>query len=317
MRLHRRLILPIALLALVATGRAESSAWSNRAGKTIQAELTAYDPVSGKVTLKLANGTTAVVAATTLSDADQAFLTEPQRKLDERLAELKTNSGKVVACQSDGPEQVTYHVYYPTTFDPAKPPAMIILFSPGGSGTGILNPVKDACEKLGWVGVGCDAFRNNTDESALDKKWSEVLPHIEKTVLHNPDLLYLGGMSGGALRAYDYSESTARPWKGVLAFGGWLGGKESLHCAPKMAVAVVNGSDDKSANSNAPRDEKVLKDARCVVRTFSFPGGHQIAPPAVVLQAMQWLQETTTPGNRMSKGKRSRTPLDPDLDKVR
>ena len=49
MRLNPSLLLPIALLALVATGRAESRAWSNREGKAIKAELTAYDPVTGKV----------------------------------------------------------------------------------------------------------------------------------------------------------------------------------------------------------------------------------------------------------------------------
>ena len=299
------------------TAYSEVRPWAARGGRPVQAELVTYDPGTKKVTLKLATGSQTVVAFDTLTDADQAYLTERQRKIDEGIAAAKANAGKTVDYQSDGPEAVYYHVYFPTNYNPASPPAMLIMFSPGGAGKGILGSVKDACETLGWIGVGCDAFRNNADESGLDKKWREVLPNIEKTVPHNADLLYLGGMSGGALRAYDYSESTARPWKGVLAFGGWLAGKTTLHSAPKMAVAIVNGASDKAANANAVLDEKVLRTAQCTVKTFSFPGGHQVAPPPVVLEAMQWLKTATVPGKRLSAGKRSPTPRDPDFSKVK
>ena len=296
---------------------AEFRAWTNREGKTIQAELVTYDPATKKVTLKLSNGNRATLPIDTLGDSDQSLLTDRQRKLDEAAAAVRANAGKIVSSQSEGPEAVSYHVYYPKSYNPDFPPAMIIMFSPGGDGKGILGSVKEACEALGWVGVGCDAFKNDADEAMLDRKWHEVLPHVEKTVLHDGDLLYLGGMSGGALRAYDYSESVARPWKGVLAFGGWLGGKETLHCAPKMTVAIVNGDGDDNANSSAIRDSKILENERCKVKTFSFKGGHIVAPPEVVLEAMQWLKTATVPGNRISTGKRSRTPLDPDMSKVK
>ena len=318
MRKHiTRLFVALVCLLITAKLKAESRSWSNREGKVIQAEFIAFDPEAKKVTLKLPNGTQPSLGLETLSDADQSWITERQRKIDSELATLKANAGKIVSYKSDGPEAVTYHAYYPTNFNPTAPPALIILFSPGGGGKGILGSVREACEKLGWIGVGCDVFKNNADESMLDAKWAEVLPSIEKTVLHNPDLLYLGGMSGGALRAYDYSESTARPWKGILAFGGWLAGKKTLHCAPQMAVAVVNGDGDKAANANAVLDEKVLKAAKCQVKAFSFKGGHVVAPPEVVEGAMLWLRTATVPGMRMSAGKRSPTPLDPDLSKVK
>ncbi len=312
-----RLVLGSFLLLSPALLHAEPRAWANREGKVIQAEFVSYDPVTKKVTLKLSSGKLPVLALDTLSDADQAWLAERQRASEERSASLRAISGKTVSYQSEGAEAVSYHVYYPTSFSAEAPPAMIIMFSPGGGGKGILGSVKAACEALGWVGAGCDFFKNNTDEAELDRKWQEVLPHIEKTVLHDGELLYLGGMSGGALRAYDYSESTARPWKGVLAFGGWLGGKQTLNCAPKMAVAIVNGDGDKNANSSMVSDLPVLEKERCLVKSFTFPGGHVIAPPAVVLEAMQWLKASTVAGNRLSAGKRSPTLLDPDLKKVK
>jgi hypothetical protein len=308
------LLLTVSSMPLAIAG--ESRQWTNSTGRTIEAEFIGFDAAANKVTIKLANGKEVMIGVDTLSEADRTWLSERQRKLDEAAAAVKANAGKIVQYQSEGGQSVSYHVYWPAGFDPSKPPAMIILFSPGGSGKGILGSVKDACEKLGWIGVGCDTFRNNSDEAILDAKWRNLLPHIEKTVPHNPDLLYLGGSSGGALRAYDYSESTARPWKGILAFGGWLGGKPTLKCASKMAVAIVNGDADKNANANIPQDEKVFRSARCNVKTFSFPGGHTIAPPEVIAEALEWLNASTVPGNRLSAGKRSPTPRDPDLSKV-
>jgi len=227
-----------------------------------------------------------------------------------------TNAGEIVSYVSDGPEKVSYHVYFPTSFDPTRPPAMIVMFSPGGNGKSILGSVKEACEALNWIGVGCDQFKNDADENELDAKWREALPHIEKTVPHDPDLLYLGGMSGGALRAYDYSESSARAWKGVLAFGGWLGGKKKLRCPAEMVVAMVNGDKDKASLSWEVTDGPVLHTAHCKVKEFHFPGGHEVAPAPVVLEAMQWMKNETKPGNRVSAGKRSPTPLDKDMSKA-
>lgn len=310
-------LLGILLLFTSIHAQAEPRDWSNREGKVIQADLVSHDPVTNEVTLKLANGNEATVATDTLSDADQEWLAKRQQEIEERAEASRANAGKTVSYKSDGSEAVSYHVYYPTSFDAENPPAMIIMFSPSGNGKSILKSVQGACEALGWIGVGCDSFKNNSDEAMLDLKWREVFPHMQATVPHDGELLYLGGMSGGALRAYDYSESTAAQWKGVLAFGGWLGGKETLNCAKKMAVAIVNGDKDNGANSNVPGDIEVLEKARCEVKEFTFPGGHRIAPAPVVLEAMQWLKDTTVPGDRMSDGKRSPTLRDPDLIKVK
>jgi len=254
-----------------------------------------------------------------LSNENAAFLSDPQwpmilvRECAEKLNKGKagasgtarlasaqvppattgTEAGKTISYISDGPERVGYHVYYPKSFDPVRPPAILIMFSPQGKGEAILGNVKDACEAVGWIGVGCDEFKNKGNESELDMKWREILPHIEKTVPHDKGMMFLGGMSGGTLRAYTYIESTARPWKGVLAFGGWLGGKTRLDCPEGMVVARVNGENDRGAVSWEKADGAALEAAHCQVKTFHFPGGHEVAPPPVVLEAMQWLKAVT------------------------
>jgi hypothetical protein len=286
--------------------------WTDLDGRVIQGDFVSVDPAAGKVKLKLKNGTTPSVDLAKLCEADRTWIAEYQRKEKEALAVQLKNRGKVVSMKSEGPEAVGYHVYYPTSFDPAKPPAMIILFSPGGDGNGMLGAVQAACEDLGWIGVGCDEFRNGVSDTVLDPKWQEVLPAIEKAVPHNEDLLYLGGMSGGAERCYDYSEVTVRPWKGILAFGGWMGGKKALGCPPHMAIARVNGDKDQNARVWEEAETPLLKRARATLKSFTFPGGHEVAPPPVILDAMRWLKATTVPGKRLSSGKRHTAELDRD-----
>lgn len=284
--------------------------WTDVQGRVVEAEFISADTAAGKVKLRLTNGTEPLIDLVKLSEPDRTWITEHLQAQESERAAQKKNAGKTVSMKSEGKEAVGYHVYYPTSFDPAKPPAMIILFSPGGGGKGILGPVKAACEELGWIGVGCDDFKNGVDDSVLDPKWEELLPDIEKSVLHDPDLLYLGGLSGGALRSYDYAELTSRPWKGVLAFGGWLGRKQALGTPAKMAVARVNGDMDKNANGWIEAEDPIFKRAKAEVKDFKFPGGHVIAPPEVILDAMRWLKESTIPGNRLPDGKRNEMNFD-------
>ena len=79
-----------------------------------------------------------------------------------------------------------------------------------------------------------------------------------------------------------------------------------------MAVAWVNGDDDKGANSWAGTEEEVLERADAVVKNFRFAGGHVVAPPPVALEAMQWLKDNTVPRNRLPDRKRHPAELDRD-----
>jgi hypothetical protein len=306
------LFLAVVLSFSIFHSSAVERTWTDVQGRIMKAEFMSVDNATSQVKVRLSNGTEAIIPMQKLSPLDCAWIAEDQRAKLALLTVQKANAGKVVSLKSEGIESVGFHVYYPTTFDPSAPPSMIIMFSPGGNGKGILNAVKAACETLGWIGVGCDDFKNGVSESKLDPKWHEVLPAIEKAVLHDPDLLYLGGMSGGALRAYDYSETTLRPWKGVLAMGGWLAGKTELGCPPQIAIACVNGDKDKNAIEYGRRELPILQKAQAVVQSFEFPGGHVVGTPDVILKAMQWLQKNTVPGKRLPSGKRHHAPLDRD-----
>ena len=291
------------LLAVPFSALAEERTWTNSKGVAINAEFVSHDQEAGKVTISK-GGKEFSLAVDSLSEADQQWLSDRLAKIEaeaEAEAEAKAAeaekwkelAGSTKSYASEGEHAVPYHVYYPPGYTGDSPPAMIIMFSPSGNGKGMLKSVTAACSELGWVGVGCDVFKNGADSALMKTKFGELLPHIEATVVHDPVLLYMGGFSGGALRAYRYTAAFDRPWKGVLAYGGWLGGDSSLDCPKKMAVAVVNGTTDKAANSHNTAVLSILKKRDCAVKMFSFSGGHKMPNASVTLKAMKWIDENS------------------------
>lgn len=274
---------------------AETRVWTNTAGKTISAELVDYDKENAQVTILKKNGKRYTLPLDTLDAADREWLEQwhqqrlkKQEEEKARLAKLNRNAGKTIRLQSEGELPTNYHIYYPKSFDASKKHPLLILFSPGGGGRGMLNNVRKGCDELGWIAVGCDTFRNNGSEKEFHQRFTDLLPHIEENVPHDKERLYMGGFSGGAYRAYDYSARFDRPWRGILAFGGWLG-YEGVNTGKKMRVAILNGDKDKNANHYIARDTGLLKKKRCKVKLFQFPGGHVIAPPNVCTTAMRWI----------------------------
>lgn len=285
------------LLLMTLACAAEMRTWTNTADQKITAELVHYDKENGKVTIRKKNKKTYTLALSTLSENDQKWLEQwhqeqEKKKAEEeaKRAELNKNAGKTISMKSDGDLSTSYHVYYPKSFDASKKHPLLILFSPGGGGKGMLNSVRQGCDALGWIAIGCDTFRNNGNEKEFFKRFASLLPHIEKNITHDPESLYMGGFSGGALRAYGYSAEFQRPWKGILAYGGWLG-PQGVTTAKKMRVAIVNGDKDKNANHYIERDSGLLKKKRCKVKHFSFPGGHSIAPPDATEKALRWIAD--------------------------
>jgi len=269
----------------------ESRRWTNLEGVEIVAEFVSQDAAAGEVTIRR-KGRDFTLEIAKLSEADRSWL-EQQAAAEARANAVSEHAGQVRSFTSEGEHRVTYHVSYPPQYRESQPPPMIIMFSPGGNGRGILGTVKAAAAELGWIAVGCDVFRNGVDSEILDPKFEEMLPHLEKTVTHDPQRLYLGGMSGGALRAYQYTEKFDRPWKGVFAMGGWLGGATRLDCPRKMAVVIANGDKDEAANSHNASVIEILEGRRCKVEVMGFPGGHVTAPPEIALKALRWIDEKT------------------------
>lgn len=194
-----------------------------------------------------------------------------------------------------GERGATYHVNIPKDFDVNAPPRPILIaFSPSGNGKAMVEKLKPATESVGWLLVGCDNLRNGMKDKQLEVQIEdEILADVLKQVPHDPERIYLGGFSGGAMRAYGITARRNEPYAGVLAFGGWLGGpnyqKEPYR--ENMSVAMVTGVRDIGASGWVPIDTKTLRQRNCAVKHFAFDGGHTVSPAAITRTAIKWLDE--------------------------
>ncbi|WP_298365772.1 sialate O-acetylesterase [uncultured Lutibacter sp.] len=217
-----------------------------------------------------------------------------EKKLNVRpfqgLKSLKP--GSTIRIKALGKTNMIYNVYTPTSYSKNKLSPIIIAFSPAGNGAGILNQMRESAEKFGWILVGCDKLKNGMKDVALEQKMEdEVMDDILKNIPHNSNRIYLAGFSGGAMRAYSLTTRRPETYAGVIAYGGWLGGKDfqDKEYQSGMYVAVVNGEKDKGANKWKEIDSKTLIKNNCEVKHFSHEGGHKIAPPKITNEVLSWL----------------------------
>lgn len=290
------LLLPLALCGLLTLAKANDQMrdWTLASGKKQQAEILSYDEAKKLVTLRLTDGTEVRINERDLSTIDRAWILQWVEQDEEARNLLTKIGGTVTEHTGTGKFTTPYSVYHPPSVAEGTKPPMLILFHPGGNGRREIYKYIQAAAKVGMTVVSLDYFHNAPDFSTAETEMLEcfrnLLPQIEAAVPHDEKRMFMGGVSGGAMRAYQYSAWLARPWAGIFADGGWLGGKKFYDLPyPRMRVAMVNGDKDAAANQYVDPDTAVLQKAGCVVSVHAFEGGHQLAPPSVQEKALRWL----------------------------
>ncbi len=203
---------------------------------------------------------------------------------------------------SSGPLKMSYHIAMPSSSQlqklnrdsselvPLSP--LLVLFSPRGDGQRILEPVAPAANRYGWIAVGVDRLKNGAmDTRLMIRMEDEVLEDIFERVPHDPKRVYLGGLSGGAMRAFSLTVRRKQDtYAGVLSMGGWLGGTQyARRSYPKgLAVAMIAGDKDLGAHQWSRHDAAVFNRLEGRVQMFVFPGGHEMAPTGIIRKAIKW-----------------------------
>ena len=275
----------------------EVRSWLLTDGRKISAELLSYHETWNVVKLRLNERETRFFAFNALSAPDQAWVHEWADLGDALDALLERQGGEFLHFTSQGNYPTSYHVYYPPGMKEGPPAPVLILFDPSGQGERYAKRYIEAAAQAKIVVIGLDEFRNTPppDGDALDaqffERFKELLPQLQATVGYDPARVFLGGTSGGAMRAYGYTARVDGPWAGVFANVGWLGYKEDYEqpFPSGMRIAMVNGNKDEGAAFYARRDSEILTNRGCVVGFFSFEGAHQVPPPATQAKALRWL----------------------------
>lgn len=208
--------------------------------------------------------------------------------------ETKIKGGEYYTRVTDGEYKCSYHIYFPTKFKSrtATNTPLIIAFSPGGDGQGIMKNIISAAEKNNCILIGCDYLRNGISDYELEVDVeNEILDDIFNFFKYDKDILIYAGFSGGAMRSYGLSVRRSEKIYGILAMGGWLGGPnyQDEKYQSNMRIAMANGSEDRGANGWQPIDAKTLEKYNSVIKLFPFEGKHQPAPEDVVDNALEWI----------------------------
>jgi predicted esterase len=287
----------------VAKANDQMRQWTFTSGGHESAEIIAFDENTRIVSLRKADQTILKLEETEFSTIDRAWILQ-WIELDEEAREILTRVGGTVTREkTSGEFAIDYYVYHPSTekIPVGTKPPMMLLFHPGGNGGRAIYRYVEAAAANGFTLVSFDYFRNTRDKESdlgdeMQKCFSVIFPQIEANVTHDPVRIFMGGTSGGAMRAYTNTMLVERPWAGIFAGGGWLGPSSTYRRPyPSLVVAMVNGDKDHGANSYIKRDTLMLQSTGGIVSVHAFEGGHQMPPPSVMTKAFRWLLETKLP----------------------
>lgn len=289
--LSLNLIISLCIISVFAN--TEERTWTLKSGEKIRAAQLSYDTESGEVILLIGDKEQRSLQLNELSPIDQAWLVEWDQIEKEMDILIDVLGGRFEHYVAEGEFTTDFYVYYPTVCTTNKNRPMLILFSALGNAARYSKLFVEAAELHGIVTVACAQFYNtpkDEGDSEMLRRFQELLPIIEATVPHDPKRVFMGGSSGGAMRAYNYTAQVDRPWAGVYANAGWLGGYEYYDWPypSGMRIAMVNGNND-HANRWLERDGKLLGSKGNKVVVFSFDGGHQAAPPKSRSKGLEWL----------------------------
>lgn len=279
----------------------DSRTWNFASGEKVFAELVTYTPETKTAILRKDEIETSYPIEE-FSKPDAAWLIEWAEFSDELDELTESIDGEFQHYQSEGQYPSDYYVYTPSKYKTDKNLPLLFLFHPGGKGARYVQRMMLSAESLSMIVICSDDFYNTggvwmpKDDEML-ARFKELWGIVKKTIPHNSDKRFMGGSSGGAMRAYQYSGMIEENWAGIWANGGWLGGPKyyDWKYGKNMRIAMVNGSQDRGVNSWFERDSKVLKSHGSIIELFSFEGGHQVPPPLIQYKSLLWMLDIPNP----------------------
>lgn len=268
--------------------------WRFEEGGSITAEIATIDEAQNTLVLRDVDGNETTVVIDTLTMIDQAWLKE-WLEMNEELAERANKfGGRFVRYEGKGEKYTTgFYVYEPSRRVAQGGPQgpLMMLFCPSGKPVRFLLRHIEAAEEANITLVTADHFRNRLKSDEVFGRFEELLPMIAEAAPYDPERLFLGGTSGGAMTAFSLSAKFPETKiAGIYSNGGWLGRSPgNLRPYPAYRVALVNGDKDGAANGYNKSVTRILQERGATVGMFAFEGGHQIPPPSVQAKSFLWL----------------------------
>jgi dienelactone hydrolase len=191
-----------------------------------------------------------------------------------------------VTCRANS--QQSYALFLPSYYTPQKKWPILYAFDAGARGRLPLERFKEAAEKYGYIVAGS----NNSRNGPLEPIAEAVRALIDDTQARFPideRRVYLTGFSGGARVAV----SVAHPLKGSVAGVIGCGAGFPSEITPSPSIPFVYFGTVGLEDFNYPemsRLNQVLDRLTLPHRMATFEGGHDWPPPALCLEAIEWME---------------------------
>ena len=224
----------------------------------------------------------AVVAVTTsalpwhVAQASRGVVQDPQAgRINER-----------VVCQNSTDQ--SYALYLPSSYSPTRSWPLVAAFDPGARGIAPVERFREAAELYGYIVCGSNNSRNGPLAPSAEAARA-MLGDVAGRFSIDQKQVYLTGFSGGARAATAIAIWLKGQVAGVIGCGaGMAAGIEPSSDLPFAFYGTVGNEDFNYAEMK--QLDRSLDSAGVPHRVEVFEGGHDWAPPASCVRAVEWMQ---------------------------
>jgi predicted esterase len=290
----------------------EARLFTDRAGRTVEAELVAFDQEKSVAKLRAQNGDEMDVALVDFSASDQGFIKEwaaasaPGNALGGSGETIDIEFPDLPPDQNGAP--AVCRVRLPEQYDPSKPVPLMLWFA-GGKGSNepknafsLVDPSEYAIAAMPYPGhVGRPKIAREQGQLDKIRDYHVAMLKVLKARLKNvhPQLRFVGGMSNGAHVVGTYISDGEREFVDyfngyILIEGGTVDAKPRKRLRKRQAYLAWGDAPNNSRDfMRATLD--CVEAAKMEVTTRTMPGvGHGFPSPEQA-EVRKWIEQVAAP----------------------
>lgn len=187
----------------------------------------------------------------------------------------------------------TYALYIPSSYTPERRWPILYCFDPVARGAVPVERYREAAERYGWIVVGSNVSRNGSMRASVEaaqKMWEDT--HARFAI--DERRVYTTGFSGGARVATFVAYGCETCIAGVIGCGAGFSSpynplEGKLPLPIRFAYFATIGTDDFNFPELVRLDE-ALDGLDVTHHVRRFDGGHDWAPSALCVTAVEWME---------------------------